>query len=148
MPLTDLRSTDPDLFQRQIVPRLKAYQVAYEGCNFVSQLYAPLSQMVGKAGADAIFLHSLEQLVRRFAWLHCASLRPPSLDYFDTLYTSLSVQSGDQASQAMRAIRIQLAQTIQSLLGRTLAQQLIDRLTPESAIPEDKEIRPAMRLPI
>ncbi|MCH8530025.1 MAG: hypothetical protein LAT65_04160 [Saccharospirillum sp.] len=148
MQLTYLRSTDPDLLQKQILPRLKAYQVAYEGCDFVSQLYAPLSQMVGKAGADVIFLHSLEQLVRRFAWLHCASLRPPSLDYFDTLYNSLSIQSGDQASQAIRAIRIQLAQTIQSLLGRTLAQQLIDRLAPEPDIPEDNETWPVMSLPI
>ena len=145
---TDLRSIDPDLIQRQIVPRLKAYQVAYEGCDFASRLYAPLSQIVGKAGADAIFLHSLEQLNRRFAWLHCASLRPPSLDHFDTLYNSLSVQGGDQASQAVRALRIQLAQCVQSLLGRNLAQQLIDLLSPETPVPVDSETRSARSLPI
>lgn len=143
----DLRSTDPDLIQSQIVPRLKAYEVAYEGCDFASRLYAPLCQIVGKAGADAIFLHSLEQLTRRFAWLHCASLHPPSLDHFDTLYISLSVQGGEQANQAMRAIRIQLAQCIQSLLGRSLAQQLIDRLTPETSIPVDNGTRSARSLP-
>lgn len=130
----DLRSSDHDLIQRQVVLRLKAYQVAFEACDFVSRFYASLSRVIGKVGADAIYLYSLEQLSRRFVWLHHASVHPPSLDHFDALYNSLSVQSGDQANKAAKALRIQLAQCVKSLLGISLAQHLVDGLTKKSAI--------------
>lgn len=148
MLLSDLQPNDPALLHRAIIPRLKAYQVAYQGCDFAARLYASLSQLVGKTGADVIFLHSLEQLSRRFTWLHPVSLHPPSLDHFGALYNSLSVQSGDQASKALNAIRIDLAQSIQSLLGRKLAQHLVDQVAADSPTSIESEPRYSGRLPI